>query len=50
VEERSKRRDGRSGEMFEWENMKEGEEEEWGSGEREGQRGLNLNPYDDKFG
>jgi len=28
-EERSKRRNGWSGEMFKWENMEEGEEEEW---------------------
>ena len=66
--------------MFEWENMDEGEKEEWvewrkgqrggtagvekclngrtwekvkrrsgGSGEREGQRGLKFNPYDDKL-
>jgi len=35
AEERSKRRDGWGGEMFEWENMEEGEEEEWRSGERE---------------
>jgi len=38
VEERSKRRDGWSGEMFEWENMEEGEEEEWVE-RRKGQRG-----------
>jgi len=35
--------------MFEWENMEEGEEEEWRSGEREGQRGLSVNSYDDTF-
>ena len=49
MEERPMRRDGWCGVIFEWEDMEEGEEEEWGSGEREGQRGLNFNPYDDKF-
>jgi len=38
MEEKSKRRGGWSGEMFEWENMEEGEEEECVEG-RKGQRG-----------
>ena len=43
VEERSKRRDGWSGEMFDWENMEEGEEEEgmkWRKGQRGGTAGV----------